>query len=276
MAISDELRINKSVKGLPSTDWLAGKIEKYVEGNKKKNVFTSIWLWEMDRFLYAEDQEQAVASGFKDVLHEIKGVAEPKHYVSALNQLWQSVCKALKPNPVTKEPTAAHTRRGKRLIQIIEQELLALRAEGIPVRKYYLRYDLTMHDNILPEFLFYKNEFEPKGRMQLGIRELEKLGIPDDEGYEEWCMEGPGNRNTNILSIWKNSEIRIRKPQKLYEFQKDLVKRCTVDVIRQAARCGIFPEPMRELLMEYALQEIEKEKYPVLIWIVGGGVDEKG
>lgn len=44
MAISDELRINKSVKGLPSTDWLAGKIEKYVEGNKKKNVFTSIWL----------------------------------------------------------------------------------------------------------------------------------------------------------------------------------------------------------------------------------------
>ena len=31
MAISDELRINKSVKGLPSTDWLAGKIEKYVE-----------------------------------------------------------------------------------------------------------------------------------------------------------------------------------------------------------------------------------------------------
>ena len=89
-------------------------------------------------------------------------------------------------------------------------------------------------------------------------------------------MEGPGNKNTNILSIWKNSEIRIRKPQKLYEFQKDLVKRGTVDVIRQAARCGIFPKPMRELLMEYALQEIEKEKYPVLIWIVGGGVDEKG
>ena len=54
------------------------------------------------------------------------------------------------------------------------------------------------------------------------------------------------------------------------------MKRCTVDVIRQAARCGIFPEPMRELLMEYTLQEIEKEKYPVLIWIVGGGVDEKG
>lgn len=272
MAISDELRKNKCVQHPLSTDWLADIIEKYEKGNKKKNVLTSIWCWKMERFYFAVDQEQEAVSMFTEVLHKIKEVAEPKHYVSELNDLWRNICRSMDSRRKT---TAAQKRHGEHLIRIIKQELLALQAEGIPVKEYYLRYDLEAHEDILPEFLFYKNEFEPKGQMRLGIRELEKLGIPDDEGYEEWCMEGSGNRNTNILSIWKNSEIRIRKPQQLFGLQKDIVKRCTTDVIQQAAKCGLFPEPIRGVLMDYALQEIPKEKYPILIWIVGGGADEK-
>ena len=50
------------------------------------------------------------------------------------------------------------------------------------------------------------------------------------------------------------------------------MEKCLDETLIVAAKCGIFPAAVREMLVEYAVQEKLWDKVPVLIWIERGEV----
>lgn len=229
------------------------------------------------RKVYVEEKERVEQAGiqrFSGFLKQVKAVAKPYHFLSLLNHLWRYLNEDKR--SVQKNTDKNEKLRG-RYIKIIQDSIRQLYEEGEDVCGYYLHNDMKLHEDLLQEFLYYKKNFCTDGEMILGIRELSKLGMPlEEEDYAAYLEPYENKTRDLVVQIWKNSKVQIEKPEKLYAYQKKLVDYCGTENLVKAAKCGIFPKEMRARLLDYVIhKEIYQSIYPVIIWIAGGGLDER-
>ncbi len=218
---------------------------------------------------------------FADQLLIMDQLLSPEDFFTVLNMMWNDL--RIKISQVPKDNFGDCTvsreyiaKKGGRYIGIIKKTIRKLSGKlkdigGLYVKKFI--------DTDLSQYMFYANEFGADGKLALGLNALRKIGIPDDamrETYIDVFDPGAGidetrERNKNIIEIWKRSKISISKPNELHRYQKQLVEKCLDETLIVAAKCGIFPAAVREMLVEYAVQEKLWDKVPVLIWIERGG-----
>lgn len=217
--------------------------------------------------------DRALISLFESELWQLDDQIRPEHYVSVLNKLWSDIeGGALGSDGDTEKKNDIY-------IAIIKKELKKLDKDGIDVREMYMKNYIGAD---MKRFMFYRNELTDKSDPVIGINSLKRIGIPEDvekkNNADVFDMNATDEkvirRNRVILDIWRKCDIRIQQDNRLYEYQKELVTRCSEETLLAAAECGIFPKRIRHLLVEWAVERNCWDVVPVLIWIERGCIDE--
>lgn len=129
----------------------------------------------------------------------------------------------------------------------------------------------------ISQLMFYKNELEPKGVLNLNIRDCESFGVPYcsgeivDDYYDsnDYIMseDKAEKRNNAILRIWKECNINIKKPSYLYKYQKQIIDECDEKTLISAVESNLFPDAVIRAALSYAETKKYIDKLPYLIWV---------
>ena len=219
---------------------------------------------------------------FEDQLAIMGQLLRPEDFFTVLNMMWNDIRTKIREIPENNigDNTVSReyiTKKAGRYIEIIKKMIKGLNGKLKDIGGLYVKKFIDLDLN---QYMFYANEFGTDGKLRLGLNALRKIGIPDDTMRETYIdvfdpragIDEAKERNRNIIEVWKRSTVNIARPKELHIYQKQLVEKCLDETLIEAAKCGIFPELIRGMLVEYAVQENLWDKIPVLIWLERGEV----
>lgn len=149
----------------------------------------------------------------------------------------------------------------------VKDELLRIDGRNYGIKNQYLKNINVDNSGCINQLLFYKNELSPKGELKIDINYCTAMGIPSVE--ECWLTDSidSDKRINNILRVWQECTILIKKPSFLYKYQKRIIDECEESILHKAVKGGLFPNAILAQALEYARKNNKTNKLPYLIWL---------